>query len=111
VTDRPFPWELLALAALLAVNRAIVPRVLKRAWLFWAIQGLDVVAAGLVILVGMPGMERYHVVNWMIAALLVFHIVQNLAQRDRAKLHDEHEAAMKERRTMLRELRKDEDER
>jgi hypothetical protein len=81
------PVELVALAALLLVNRMVIPSQALRGAVFWPIQVADAAAALYVVFVGLPDLDRFPVVGWMVAGLLVFHIAQNLSIRSR-KQHD-----------------------
>lgn len=92
-----FPWEVLTLAAVLALNRLAVPSVAARPALFWAIQAVNLGGGAAVIFFGVPGLGEYPVVGWLVAGLLAFHAVQNFATRGKV-LHDA------QRRTEEREI-------
>ncbi len=98
-----FPLELLALAALFAVNRLVVRRFLLVAPGFWALIALDVFAAGYVYLFGVPGLEDGLPVRLLVGTVVVFHIATNFAARARAK--DIAENTEERRRVRLKALR------
>lgn len=81
------PRELMLLAGLLLMNRLIIPAQALVTPVYVAVQAMNVAAAVGVAWVGLPGLEAYPVVKWMIVILLVFHVVQNASVRYR-KLHD-----------------------
>jgi hypothetical protein len=106
-----FPWEVLVLGLVLLGNRVILPLTLDRKPLFWLLQAIDVATAvAAVVTAGLPGRAPYPVVGWMVAALLVFHIVQNFSMRDHALHRRAMEAADKEHLRMLRGAHADDDE-
>lgn len=100
---KEFPWEVVVLAVVLAINRLLVPATYTRPAAFWAIQAGNAVLAIAIIVVGLPGLANFPVVNWMIAGLLAFHAFQNIALR-RATL--EREAADTEERERIKRLRR-----
>ncbi|MFZ5481812.1 MAG: hypothetical protein ACOZNI_33940 [Myxococcota bacterium] len=103
-----FPWEVLVLGLVLLGNRVVLPLTLARPPLFWGLQALDVaVAVAAVAHAGLPGRTAYPIVGWMVAALLVFHVVQNFAVREQHRLREEREAAEREHLRILRDARDD----
>lgn len=78
-----FPWEVVVLAVVLALNRLVVPGAVRRPPVFWGVQALNAALALGVVIFGVPGLEGYPAVSWLIAGLLAFHIVQNLTLRSR----------------------------
>jgi hypothetical protein len=76
-----FPWDLVALAVLLGVNRLAGPKWLLRTPFYVGVQFLDVVAIGLVLWFGLPGTQSYPVVKAFVAVVIAFHVVQNFAAR------------------------------
>ena len=80
------PWDVAVLAVILGTNRFVAPAVLRRAAVFWGLQSVLVCAALYVGIEGMHEIDGYPVVSWLIVALLVVHLVQNLAARS-AALH------------------------
>lgn len=104
---KTFPWEVLVLAALLAVNRLVVPMTFTRPAAFWAIQAVDVVLAVLVAVFGIPGLEAYRSVGWLIAGLLAFHVLQNIALRSQALAKRAREEGERERLRKLRSMGED----
>lgn len=80
-----FPYEILALAVLFAVNRLVTPRVLTIPAAFFLINALDLIAAIWIYSRGLPGLEDSWAVRLLVGTLLLFHIVQNLALRARAR--------------------------
>lgn len=91
------PLDVLALAALVTVDRLVVPRVLHLPWAFLSIQALN--AAGVVYVLGwgLPGIEHVWAVRWLVAALLVFHIGANLSRRAQARWERERDEAERRR--------------
>ena len=79
-----YPWEILFLAAVLLLNRAALRASWSRPWLFWLIQGLDGLCLGWLLLHGLSGLEHIPAANWMVAALIVFHMIQNFNLRTRS---------------------------
>jgi hypothetical protein len=103
-----FPWEVLVLGLVLLGNRVLLPLGVKRPWLFWALQAMDVaVAVGAVVHAGLPGRSAYPVVGWMVAALLAFHVVQNFTMRDHARRAIERADAEREYLRLLKGTRED----
>lgn len=94
-----FPWEVVALAVVLGINRLALPAAIKRPPLFWAIQAMDVAVIVAVLFFGMPGLKHVPAVAWMVAAIVAFHVVQNLSVRSKA-VHDERRKA--EERELVR---------
>ncbi len=80
----PFPWDLLMLAAILLANRTVVPS-LKVPAMFWAFQAVNLAAAAWFAIFGIIGMADFPVAQFVVAALLVFHAVQNLFVRKGGK--------------------------
>lgn len=76
-----FPWDLLALAVLLAVNRLGAARAVTHRVPYLALQALDTVAIGVVLALGVPGTEGHPVVKWFVAVVIAFHVVQNFSAR------------------------------
>lgn len=101
----PGTRTLISIALLLALNNAIVrlPFLHGRPLLFWAVQALDALAAGVLIWRGIPGFEEMPAIGWMLGLLLILHIAQNLRwladQRREARVSDAADA----RRSALRE--------
>lgn len=91
-----FPWELAVLAGVLALNRMLVPAVVFKPLIFWTIQAVDAGFGLAIALIGLPGLDRYDVVNWLVAGLFAFHVVQNISLRDRALYKREKEQRPKE---------------
>lgn len=101
------PWELVALAALLLANRVLIVRYADRDAVYWPLQVADVAAAGWVAWAGLPGSDHTPVVRWLVAALMVFHVVQNAALRSRqrhARARPDHDARLRRTRAELRAL-------
>jgi hypothetical protein len=88
---------LLSVALLLALNNAVVRIgwLRRRLALFAAIQVLDVLVAGWLLWRGIPGLEEIPAVSWMLALLLLLHVVQNVrwfrAVRAEAAVDEERE--------------------
>lgn len=73
-----FPFDLALLAGLLVANRTVMQEVRRRA-IFWAFQAVNLAAAAWFALVGIAGLEAFPIARWLVAGLLVFHAVQNVA--------------------------------
>lgn len=99
-----FPWEVLALGVVLGINRLATPATYDRPVLFWAIQILNLALAAPLAILGLPGAERFPALGWLIAALLLFHIFQNVSLRARAHTRRRQEAAGLEQMRKLRAL-------
>lgn len=91
------PVELVVLAVLLLVNRLVIPGQAQNLVVYTLIQLADLLAAAVVLWRGLPGLDAFPVVRWLVAGLLVFHVAQNASIRSR-KQHDA------EMRTSEREL-------
>ncbi len=77
-------YGFIALIALLAVNRLVLSLAGYGTWrlLFWSIQVLNLLAACALVLWGLPGLPPgFWLVNWFIALLFMWHIVENNAKR------------------------------
>ncbi len=92
-----FPWEAVVLSLVLLGNRVALRLSHRRVAIFWSIQAINLGCIGYVLGVGIGGMEDHAIVNWVVAALLVFHIAQNFSLRSRSRLADEMEENLKER--------------
>lgn len=75
-----FPYDLAGLAVLLLLNRTVVPS-LSHAAAFWGFQVVNLGGALYFALAGIAGLENFPVANWIVAALLLFHGVQNVVLR------------------------------
>lgn len=93
---------LVALAGLLLVNRVLMPRLAPRPAAFWALFGVNVAVLVLVVWKGMPGTGGHGPARWVIAVLLVYHLVLYL--QTRARLRDEGHS-LEDERALLRQLR------
>jgi hypothetical protein len=83
----PPPAELIVLAVLLLINRLVVPTQALNTPVYGAIQLANGAAGVYALFVGVPGLDRYPVVGWMVGGLLLFHVAQNASIRSR-KRHD-----------------------
>ncbi len=92
-----FPWEAVALSLVLLGNRVALRLSHRHVAIFWMIQAINVGCMAYVLGVGINGMEDHAIVNWVVAALLCFHIAQNFSIRSRSRLADELEENLKER--------------
>jgi hypothetical protein len=99
-----FPWTVGVLAVVLALNRIAVPSVLHHPVAFWGIQALNAGLAVAVILFGVPGLEGFGAVAWLVAALLAFHVIQNVALRADTLGRARRDAAERDRIRKLRAL-------
>lgn len=76
----PGDWILFAVVGALATNHVLIrlPGWQGRAWLFWLVQLMNLVAAGYLVGVGLPGFTgNLGVVNYVMALLFVVRAVQN----------------------------------
>ena len=96
------PWEIGLLSAVLLSNRLAAKVFHVNARIFWTVQASNLGMAAFVAWYGLPGLERFGGVRWMVAALLVFHAVQNLGIRSTYAREARYEA---ETRARLRALR------
>ncbi len=101
-----------ALIAMLAANRLVLSLAGYGTWkwLFWSIQFLNLGAACALVLWGLPGLPPgFWIVNWFIALLFMWHIVENNGKRVkhlRARLasgEQGHDDALDHRREALRD--------
>ena len=75
-----------ALIAMLAVNRLVLSLAGYGTWksVFWTIQFLNLISACALVVWGLPGLPPgMWIVNWFIALLFMWHIVENNAKRVR----------------------------
>ena len=101
-----------ALIALLALNRLVltIAGYGTWRWLFWSIQFTNLGAAICLVAFGLPGMPPgLWLVDWFIALLFMWHIVENNARRTKHLRASQAKAVPDdERRRQIRErLRKD----
>ncbi|MDP2316454.1 MAG: hypothetical protein Q8P41_26390 [Pseudomonadota bacterium] len=99
-----FPWEVLILGVVLGVNRLATPATYERPIAFWAIQVMNVAVALPVALVGIPGTEGFPALGWLIAGLLLFHVLQNVSLRGTALARKRQALAAREQARKLRAL-------
>lgn len=99
-----FPWDVAGLALVLAINRLGTPATYFRPVGFWAIQALNLGLAVAVVVWGLPGLAGFPSVGWLIAALLGFHVFQNVALRGQALRKRALDEAERERIRKLRAL-------
>lgn len=97
-----FPWEIALLSAVLLSNRLTAKAFHLSARLFWTVQASNLGMAAFVAWYGLPGLERFGGVRWMVAGLLVFHAVQNFGVRATYAREARYE---REEREQLRALR------
>lgn len=99
---------LVVLIALIASNYLVTRSSAARRYpaLFWAINGIDVVAAVLVLLVGVPGIDGRPLIRVMVALVVLMHLAQNFQARTRWDAEDRaerREAELIERERSLHE--------
>lgn len=95
---------LLSVALLLALNNVIV-RVhwlRRRLVLFGAVQLLDVAVAGWLLVRGVPGLDDFPAIGWMLGLLLLLHVVQNVRWFRMVQREAEEDAATDERASAIR---------
>ncbi|NOY24645.1 MAG: hypothetical protein GXP62_02125 [Oligoflexia bacterium] len=98
-------WIIFGVVALLAINHFLLrlPGWTSRRGVFWGVQVVNLAAACFMIVVGIPNLHGLaHYLNWVIALLFMFHIIQNngrlvAARRAEAREEDEQDAAARER--------------
>jgi hypothetical protein len=76
----PGDWILFAVVGALATNHVLIrlPGWQDRAWMFWLVQLMNLVAAGFLVGVGLPGFSgNLAVVNYVMALLFIVRAVQN----------------------------------
>ncbi len=78
-----FPYDVVGLAMLLLLNRTLITT-LKNDWAFWAFQGLNIAAAAYFAWFGIVGIEHVPVASYVVSALCLFHVVQNVIVRQRS---------------------------
>ena len=101
------PWEILPIAALLLVNRLAMPLYHRRVWVYWVVQGLNAATLGGAIIFGVRGGETDLVAGLLVGAVLLFHLVQNVAIRQRHELAETRESNLREHMRVARDLRDD----
>lgn len=99
-----FPWEVLILGLVLAINRVATPATYHRPIAFWGIQAMNVALAVPLAIVGLPGAEGFPALGWLVAALLVFHTLQNVSLRGVVLTKKRQELAEREQFRKLRAL-------
>ncbi len=99
-----FPWEVLILGAVLAINRLGTPATYDRPVAFWGIQVMNLALAVPVVIWGLPGVEGFRGLDWLIAGLLVFHVLQNVALRSNVLTRKRQEQAERDRIRSIRAL-------
>lgn len=78
-----FPYDVVGLAMLLLLNRTLV-HALRADWAFWAFQGLNIAAAVYFAWFGIKGIEHVPIASYVVSALCLFHVVQNVIVRQRS---------------------------
>lgn len=70
---------LLGVFAVLGVNQLVmrVGALYAHPAVFYALQAVDVLVGSAILWFGLPGLEQWRVVSWMIGLLFFFHAVQN----------------------------------
>ncbi|MDP2309723.1 MAG: hypothetical protein Q8P18_27130 [Pseudomonadota bacterium] len=99
-----FPWEVLVLGLVLGINRLGTPATYHRPLAFWGIQVMNLAVAIPVALRGIQGAEGFPALGWLIAGLLVFHVLQNVSLRSMALTKKRQELAEREQLRKLRAL-------
>ena len=104
--------SLVGLGVILAVNYVVIRTDLARRWqaLFWAITGLDLVMALVVLLVGVPGFQQSGLIRLTVGLVLLMHLAQNLQVRTRW-IAEENEARLEEELAERRRYLEQEDRR
>ena len=75
------PADLLVAAALLLANRFVAPALLRKAWVYFGLQIVDVGAVAWFVLRGVAGLEHMRVPGLVIAGLFAMHLVVNASRR------------------------------
>jgi hypothetical protein len=83
---------LLAVVAMVALNQLVlrVGALRARKEVFWSLQALNLAALCFVLVVGLPGFERWPGVSWLIGLMIMFRTVQNNGLRARYLREDKH---------------------
>lgn len=82
------PWDLLAAGALLLANRFVGPALLRKAPVYYLLQGVDLAAVVWFALRGVGGLEHMRVPGWVIAGLFAMHAIVNASRRGRVLAED-----------------------
>ena len=73
-------------------------------YVFWSLQGVNLLIVAFVFWYGLPGFEKWPIVSWLIGLLFVFRIVQNNIMRGRYARQAIEEGREEERRELARRL-------
>ncbi len=70
---------LLGVFAVMGANQLVmrVGALYARPAVFYPLQAVNVIVGSLVVWFGLPGLEQYVVVGWMVGMLFFLHVVQN----------------------------------
>jgi hypothetical protein len=99
-----FPWEVFVLGLVLGINRLGTPATYQRPVAFWGIQVMNLALAVPVAIRGISGTENFPALGWLIAGLLVFHVLQNISLRTVALRRIRQEEQAREQQRKLRAL-------
>lgn len=99
-----FPWEVVILGIVFGINRLGTPLTYHRPVAFWGIQAMNLALAVPIAVRGIPGADGFPALGWLIAGLLVFHILQNVSLRSAALRRARQERAEVEQLRKLRAL-------
>jgi hypothetical protein len=108
-------WEtsiLLAVIGVMLLNQLVmrVGALKSRSLFFWSLQLLNLATGTAVITFGLPGFERWKVVNWIIGLLFFFRTVQNNNTRARwLREQQESERRVEKRRQLEAALQSEEE--
>lgn len=78
-----YPWEVVVLSVILLSNRLVARAYWGQAAGFWSVQAVNLGAAVYIAYFGISGLQSFGPVNYLVSALLVFHIAQNFGIRQR----------------------------
>lgn len=96
---------LFALMGLLALNQVVmrVPALFTRAWVFFGLVSVDILAGTAVIVWGLPGFAHLPAVSWVMGLMFFLHAAQDLAIRQK-RLALQAEEVAEERKRKVAEI-------
>jgi hypothetical protein len=82
--DQFASWGFIAVVGVILLNRMMLSlgAYHRFAVVYWSIQALDLVAAAFVAVLGIPGFPpSFHILNYFVAFVFIYHIVDNHTRR------------------------------
>lgn len=98
-----------ALVALLALNRLVVAVAGSIRWrvLHWTVQVLNLAGAVYLVVLGLPGLPPgLRIIDWFVALLFLFHVVENHVRRGQAERAPQTSDLDQRRRAIRERLRR-----